>query len=244
MNTEKLKASYARASAWALPVLVVLLIFSLRECGKRADLAGDLKLNLDSVARLAKSFENKNGVLVSENKQLTVESGTQLEALTDSIFALRTREAKNIRTVADYARIIQEGKFRDKLGTWTDTLTVTDTNYVNVELDADTNYLRIPKAFSYEDSTIAFSGSVTRAGVHMDSVGISNTVHFRTVVNRSGFLNLGKSTTVQAINTNPGITTTGLTSLTVRHKSTAWQRWIKPTLAAALAAVATYQIAK
>lgn len=244
MSIEKLKASYARASAWALPILAVLLLFSLRECGKRADLAGELRVDLDSVARQARQFENKAGILVAENEQLTVETGKQLERLTDTIFNLKRQDERHIKTISSYARIIQNGKWIGKTGKWVDTVTVTDTNFVNVDLEPDTNYLRVPRDFSYMDSAIAFSGTVDRAGVHMDSVGISNTLHFRTAEKKSGFLNLKRSTTVQAINTNPGITTMGLTSLSVKHKTTAWQRWIKPVLFAGLAAVATAQIVK
>jgi len=239
INVTQLKSIYARLSRWALPLLAVILILSLRECRNNRQAVADLRLDLDSVARQAVQIENARGQLVAENKQLQATNAEQLKDLTDTIFALKKQDAKRVKTVQEYARIIQQFKTGGKLAPFLpvpeDTATRTAAEPAPC---ADSNYVRVPRPFMYLDSTISFRGRVTRVGVWLDSVQIENTLHYRTLVNKTGFLNLGRSTTVQVLNTNPAITTLGVTSITVPHRVNWWNRWGKPLAAAILAGVA------
>jgi len=238
---QKIKELYARLSRWAFPVLGVLLFVSIATCNGHRGEVSALHLNLDSVALLAKHFENNSGQVVAENTQLKASAG-DLKVLTDSIFNLKKENSKSIKTVQQYARIIQQGNFNNKKANWVhDTLEVSGGVAREPE---DTNLIRVPKPFTFEDSTIKFSGYVSKTGVIMDSIHIENTVHLRTIVNKVGFLRLGRETTVQVLNSNKGITTKGVTSLVVPVKTSAWNKYIKPILSAALAAYGTSQLKK
>lgn len=237
----QVKTIYARLSRWALPLLVVILFFSLRECKSNRQTIANLSVNLDSIARQAKQFENKNGQLVAENKQIYATTGRQLEQLTDTIFNLKKADQKRVKTVEQYARIIQQFKAEGKLAHFVDEPTDTSTKTAGaVELPpcADSNYVRVPKPFMYMDSMVIFRGRVTRVGVWLDSIRIENTVHYRTIVNKTGFLNLGRTTTVQVLNSNSAIQTMGVTSITIPHRVNWWHRWGKPLAAAILAGAA------
>lgn len=240
INFTQVKSIYARLSRWALPLLALILILSLRECRNNRQAVADLRLDLDSVARQAVQIENARGQLVAENKQLQATNAQQLKDLTDSIFALKKRDEKRIKTVQEYARIIQEFKTGGKLAPFLPVPedTTTRTAAAVPGPCTDSNYVRVPRPFMYLDSTITFRGRVTSVGVWLDSIRIENTVHYRTLVNKTGFLNLGRSTTVQVLNTNPAITTLGVTSIVVPNRTNWWNRWGKPLAAAILAGVA------
>lgn len=240
INFTQVKSIYARLSRWALPLLAVILILSLRECRNNRQAVADLTLDMDSVARQAVQIENARGQLVAENKQLQATNADQVKELTDSIFALKKQDAKRVKTVQEYARVIQKfetgGKMAPFLPVPEDTATRT-AGQVPAPCQ-DSNFVRVPRPFMYLDSTITFRGRVTRVGVWLDSIRIENTLHYRTLVNKTGFLNLGRSTTVQVLNTNPAITTLGVTSIVVPHRTNWWNRWGKPLAAAILAGVA------
>lgn len=236
----QIKSIYARLSRWALPLLAVILFFSLRECRSNRQGVANLRLDLDSVARQAVQIENARGQLIAENNQLQATNGRQLEQLTDTIFDLKKKDQKRVKTVQEYARIIQQFNAGGKLAQF-----VTDPTDTSTKAAAavpppctDSNYVRVPQPFIYMDSTIIFRGRVTRVGVWLDSIRIENTLHYRTVVNKTGFLGLGRSTTVQVLNTNPAIQSLGVTSIIVPHRVNWWHRWGKPLAAAILAGAA------
>lgn len=233
---KKITTIYARVSAWALPILALLLLFSFRECNTRGLQVSTLSLDLDSVARRAVHFENERGQLVAENLQLTAKSESDLKGLTAQIFALKKSDANHVRKVQEYARIIQRGEFKDKLAGWVDTLRVNDTSYVSIQQPGDTGLVRVPRSFIYMDSTIYFKGRVTKVGVWLDSIGIENTVHYRTIIKSTGFLRLGRTAVVQAVSSNPAIKIEGITS--IKTPLSWWQRWGKLAAGAVLGGIA------
>jgi hypothetical protein len=229
---------YAQASAWALPFLAVILFLSLRQCHSNSMKLISVSMDLDSVARQAQHFENSRGQIIAENQQLRVESARELRQLTDTIFALKRDRERKVKTVQDYARIIQQFKASDKFAPFTEDAPDTTKTAEAKPQPADTNLIRVPRPFMYMDSTIIFGGRVTKLGVQLDSIRIENTLHYREVVNKTGFLRLGRSSTVQVLNTNPAITTLGVTSVTVPQQVSWWHRWGKPVAFAILAGVA------
>lgn len=240
MKAIDFKKAYAQASPWALPLLGILLIVSMWNGCHKNELVGDLTGVVDSLQKKTVILTNEKGQAIAQNTQATVASGQQLQALTDTIFKLRKEDQRKTKTVEAYARIVQKyeagGKFAPfQPDDFTD-LARTDTP-AHAPARGDSNYIRVPKPFMYWDSTITFTGRVTRTGVWLDSIHIDNTVHLRTVVQKKGFMGLGSVTNIQVLNSNPAITTTGVTSLVVSKSPKWWNRWGKPVAAAILGGI-------
>jgi hypothetical protein len=251
MKAIDFKKVYAQASPWALPLLGVLFIISLWNGCHKAELVGDLTGVVDSLQKKTVILTNEKGQAIAQNQQATVASGKQLQALTDSIFKLRKEDQRKTKTVEAYARIVQQyeagGKFATFKEDFTDLVYEPDTPATArtpAPTRADSNTIRVPKPFMYWDSTITFTGRVTRTGVWLDSIHIDNTVHLRTVVQKKGFMGFGSVTSVQVLNSNPAITTTGVTSLVVSKAPKWWNRWGKLVAGAVLGGVAVHQITR
>lgn len=242
MKEINFKNIYAHVSKWAFPLLIVLFILSWRECRHRGESLADLSISLDSAARQAKHYENEKGQLIAENRQLEAQGSAQLQRLTDTIFNLKKENSKQVKTVQQYAQIIQKFQVKDKFVPF-DPVPVDSPVVVAPQPGpVDTNKIRVPRTFNYSDSGTTVAGTVTYRGVTLDSIGVENTVHFRTVTNKVGFLKLGRETTVQVLNSNKDVQTVGVISIAVPHKVGWWHRWGKPVLFAALAGVAVNQI--
>lgn len=235
----KAKKIYSLAARWALPILGGILIVSMIRFNNQKTVILKDKLSLDSVAAQMRSFKNSNGQLVAENYFLKARSSEEIRLLTDSIFKLSKKESKKIKEVDGYTRIDQEIKISPKAAE------IKEAQPAQPVAIIDTSHMiRVPASFEYIDSAIMFSGTVTKTNVYLDSFSLRNTVHLREVKKKTGFLNLGRETTVQAINSNQNIITTGAVSIRVENRVSWWHRWGKPVVFAALAAVATAQLKK
>lgn len=250
MKAIDFKKAYAQASPWALPLLGILLIVSMWNGCHKADLVGDLTGVVDSLENRTITLTNEKGQAIAQNQQAQVASGKQLQALTDTIFKLRKEDQRKTKTVEQYARIVQQyeagGKFApfQPDDDFTDLVRADTPALIQAPARVDSNYIRVPKPFMYWDSTITFTGRVTRTGVWLDSIRIDNTVHLRTVVQKKGFMGLGSVTSVQVLNSNPAITTKGVTSLVISKAPKWWNRWGKPLAAAILGGVAVHQLTR
>ncbi len=246
MDAILFKQLYARVSAWALPFLVILFLLSLFTCNRHRGAVADLRLDLDSVARLAKHFENEKGQVITQNEVLKAESESQLKDLTDSIFKLKKQDEKRVKTINSYARIIQEynsdPKFAPFIEDMGDFTKLAPDTPATVKLDS--NYIRVPRPFLYLDSLTRIYGRVTRLGVWLDSMRIENTVHFRTVTEKVGFLNLGRKSVVQVLNSNPEVKTTGVTQIQVPNRPNWWNKWAKAVAFAILGGIVGHQITR
>lgn len=239
---------YARVSPWALPFLAVLFLLSLFTCNRNAGALADLRLDLDSVARQARQFENEKGQVITENQVLKAESSRQLKSLTDTIFNLKKQDEKRVKTINSYARIIQEynsgPKFAPFIEDAGDFTTLAPKDSTPTAGPRDSNYIRVPKPFMYWDSLTSIRGRVTRVGVWLDSIKVQNTVHFRTLEEKAGFLNMGRKSTIQVLNSNPAITTVGVTMIQVPSRPNWWQKWGKLAAGAILGGVGVHQLTR
>jgi hypothetical protein len=233
---QKVKMIYAQLARWAFPVIGIILILSVQRCRHSEEQSSAFLKNFDSVALQAVHYQNLAGQTIAENNQLKVASTSDLKAFTDTLFNLRAENRRNSDQVLDYARIIQQARFTGKLAEYKKPDTTA--GKTAIVQPPDTDLLRVPYAFGYTDSTISLAGQVLKKGVLIDSIKIENTVHLRTVEQKSGFLNLSRSAVVQVLNTNPAFKTMGVASVTVPYKPNWWQRWGKFAAGAALGVVA------
>lgn len=250
MEAINFKQVYARVAPWALPFLAVLFLLSLFTCNHKAGALADLRLDLDSVAYQARQFENEKGQVITQNEVLKAESAQQIQNLTDTIFNLKREDKRKVKQIQDYTRIIQEFKtgpkfapFIEDAGDFT-RLVENDSTATAGTRARDSNYIRVPRPFLYWDSTIQFAGRVTRLGVWLDSIRIENRLHFRTVVEKTGFLNMGRITSVQVLNSNPAITTLGVTKIQTANRPNWWNKWGKLIAGAVLGGVGVHQLTR
>lgn len=200
-----------------------------------AALEGQVQASLKETTTL----KNANGKLVAENKAITAAHASDLKKYTARIFELEKRDARRVREVQSYTRLIQQYRDSIKLAHWTDEPDSPKMVFVPVY---DTGSIKVPKPFSYQDSAFSVAGKVLKNGVMIDSIQVQGAVHLRTFTERSGFLGLKRTTKVQALSDNPRITITGLSTITAPNRSNWWQRWGKPVAAAAAALIIQNQI--
>lgn len=230
MNLEDCKTIYAQIARWALPFLLLLLLFLAFRCNRQEAEGADLRGQLQASLERTRQVENKNGQLVSQNSIVFTRNERDLKALSDSVFNLKDREGKLIAAVSAYTRIIQAANFGHKSAQFDNRPVIVKGDTVKIEQPADPDLVRVPRSFSYADSSLSFEGTVYKNSVDVDSLKIPNTLSLRTVEVKSGFLNLGKTTQVQAINSNPAFRNEKIAQIQIKKRATAWNRWIKPAL--------------
>lgn len=228
---DELKNIYAQVARWALPFAAIILIISVYTCNETQGHNADMAKELNDAKSRTIQIENEKGKLISQNETLLHFTNKELQTYTDTIFNLRSREARLIKSVTSYAEIVQQAKFKGKTAKYKDPGTDQEGGAVVIDQPVDTNFIKVPRSFNYSDSTLAFDGVVRREGVTIDSLTIPNTLHIRTAIQKSGFLKLGSKTVVQAFNTNPAFKNTGIVSAEVKNRGTWWQRWGKPAAA-------------
>lgn len=232
MELNEFKIIYAQVARWALPFLLLLLLFLAFNCTRQNTENKQLSQSLQTNLERTKQLENQKGEMVAQNNVLFTGNQRDLRALTDTIFNLKDREERLIRSVLSYSKIVQEASFKNKAATFDDRPTVNEKgDTVFMPQPTDPDLIRVPRSFGYSDSTIFLSGKVRKADVLIDSVKIPNVLSIRTAEVKSGIFK--RSTVVQAINSNPAFKNTGIATVEVKHKPTAWNRWVKPVLFAA-----------
>lgn len=232
MTTDEIKLIYAQVARWALPFFILLIIFGAFNCHRQNSDNLDLNAKLNASLQRTQQLENKTGDLVAQNQVLFTMRQSDLKTFTDSVFNLREKDDRLTKAVLAYTKIVQEAKFGNKSASFDDRPTINEKgDTVFLPQPTDPNLVRVPRPFTYSDSTIVFAGKVRKNDVLIDSLQIPNTLSLRTIETKKGLF--GRQTTVQAINSNPAFKNTGLAQIQVKHKPTAWSRWIKPSLFAA-----------
>ncbi len=188
-------------------IIIGLVIFILinKGCNKRHtdSLVKDIATYSDS----AKHYKIKSGVAVATNGVLKLDNENQLKYLivkNDTIKKLLA-QFKDVKTV-----IIHDGGFKFTH----DTVRLTDT------IPCDFN----PIAFSQKKKHYKLFGTLTRTNLIIDTLVVPNTQTIVLGDKKSGFLNLGKTTSVDILNSNPYMQVNKISAYTV--KETKWlENW-------------------
>src|SRR5918993_3650887 len=203
---DKIKFFYTQLTRWVFPILLIVCVYSLFTCNGFRDKSEQLNATLATNEERTKQIENDRGQMVAMNKTLIAQSSNDLKSFTDTFFNLKREQSKLIAQVTGYTKLLQNISFLGKEAVYVDRPGTNTKETVYLPQPDDTSLIRVPRQFTIADSTIILSGTVKRSGVGIDSLIIPNTVHIRTVTEKTGFLKLGRVETVQVINTNPDIT--------------------------------------
>ena len=174
---------------------------------------------------------------VVEVKAAETFSKDDLKQISADIFELKTSLENKIKQVDALVRVTQNIIVKDS----------TILKYYPVALDPIDSMVSInavvlpPRKFNSENKNYSISGTVLLDGVKIDSIELNNTISFRLAEKKNGWFS-PKETVVQAINSNKYFDNSEINSIVLRHKTNAWNSWIKPTLFAAGAVFITSKL--
>lgn len=162
--------------------------------------------------------------IVTEQEIAKANSQKQIKQLSEEVFKLRASDEKRIKQVEALIRIVQTAGV-DTLYIPYDSTSIEDTSLVRKDL-----VVVPPRSFTDSTKDYQISGNVLLHGVQLDRIAFTDTLSFRIVDKTTGFLKPRK-TVVQAVHSNPYYITNSMQSITVEHKTNAWNKWIKPAIA-------------
>lgn len=214
-------------------VAAIALFFSIRQCRNNAIDAENWKGKYTYQNQVIDSFKNNKGIKVVEQKVAETNDKDELKKLSAQLFDLKKGMERKIKEVKALVKANQQVDIVD------DTIPYTTDNPVKLE-DYYTNDTLVhkdsviipPRSFAVNDSNYSLHGKVLLTGVMIDSLRLQNTISFRIAEKKTGLFK--RETVAQAINSNPLFHNTGMNSIVLKKKTTAWNKWIKPALTAGI----------
>jgi hypothetical protein len=168
------------------------------------------------------SITNKQGETILTQEAIITGSTDAIDALTDTIFDLKAKDARNQKTIAYYKNdnvVILNGVNVPYLDSaymkyFSDSVTAQCQEVIRYMQDS-----MVHVGMKAGDSTqyYSISQTVNKSGITIDSLSIPNTLQLRFVEKKNGFLK-PKSIEVQFFNSNPLVKTTSSNSVIYRPK--------------------------
>ena len=237
-----MKLTNANIKTLIIVVLSIVLLLSFRKCSSYKDESVNWKGKYDFATQSFDSLKNKQGLQVVEQKPAVFTDDREVKKLSAEVFNLKRKNEKLIKEVNAFVSTKQEVKVEDKVIPYDSTDNYTKANdYLPIDNLNKDSVIIPPKKFISSDSNFYVKGTVLLQGVKIDSLSLTNHVSWRIAEKKKGLFSK-RETVVQAINSNPYFTNTGINSAIVKHKPNAWNRWIKPTLVGVAASYLTYKI--
>ena len=183
----------------AVAIIVALILFFFFQESKRKSEVNNLVKSISSYNDSVSNYRLKNGKLVAFNKTLELENKTQLKAYLnkDDDFKLLLKKYKQVTggiTIVDTFRI--QG----------DTIKLTDT------IPCHFNPIKFERILPY----YSLNGTITETQFVLDTLIVPNTIKIVLGQKRVGLFS--KETRVEVVNSNPYVTTTNLSAVTVKEK--------------------------
>lgn len=206
--------------------LIATVYFSIKSCN--ADLAvSNWKARYDTAASEVKILKNKAGVQVVEQAVAQFSDQKSVKEASAKAFNLKKRDEKKVKKVNLFAQVAQDFTITDSVPIYVDATALTPDSIKND---------RLPKHYNQQKQYYSISGEIWPDLLIIDSLKAYDTLTFRVAAKRSGLFKPNE-TIIQAVHSSPYVHTSGLTSMSVKHRTNAWNRWIKP-VAFAVAGVA------
>lgn len=221
---------------FAIVLLGLLLFFSTRQCNQNDRIAENWKAVAEFKSQQIDSLKNAFNLWVVEQKVAQTNDAAEIKKLSEQLFELDRKQERRIKKVETLVSVRQVARVTDTL----------------IEYERDTVYRAAgttispdsvvipPRDFKASNEFYSISGTVQLKGVRINDLTLPNTVSFRIADKKVGLFRTDK--VVQVINSNPHFTTTGTSSIVLKDRVNAWNRWIKPVGAAVLASLLTSQI--
>jgi hypothetical protein len=180
-------------------ILIVLAVIALlfRECQHQKQV-DDLVVSIADYKDTAYYYKGENGKIVAYNEALELQNEEQVKALLkkDEDFKMLLDGFKSINATGGVTTIFEVKH---------DTIELHDTIPCDFE----------PIAVTKTDSTYDFFGTIMPSDFIIDSLKVPNEMKFVVGEKKVGLFK--KETRIEVVNTNPLITTTGITAYTVQE---------------------------
>lgn len=238
--------------SWKDFVIVALVIItSLFGClnYSYSNLADQYQTILETKDFKFDSLLNVNNQIVAEKQVLETTNKEDIKKLSEEVFSLTKREEKRIKEVHALVRAIQNIRVTNTYIPYIDsTVDKSDSFYTNDSLVHKDSVVIPPRTFKNSTKNYVIDGTVLLKGVNINSIYLPDTLSFRIAEQRpKGIVNRilkPNETVVQAIHTNKLFETNGLQAITLKQKTNAWNRFIKPGLFMLGGGFITYKVLK
>lgn len=202
--------------------LFIYFILMAKQCNEDAADATNWRGRYDSLAKEMRVLRAKDGRAVYEQNVAVLADAKAVKSRSKDAFNLPKKEEKKIKEVPLYVEVEQ------KVAISNDSLLM-DSSTAVITVDSS-QYVKVPVSFIRDTGAYYMAGQVTATHVVVDSFAIFNNISLRMAVKKEGFFKQPLSV-VQVVNSNRHIVNTGMQTLTVAPKQSAWSRWIKPAVA-------------
>lgn len=226
-----MKITYSHVVTALLLIAIVIICCTIKTCKDNVDTATDWKGMYSYLVQKTDSTKNNVGVKVIEQQPAVVSNDKLIKKLSAEIFDLKNKQEKLIKKVRVLVSVDQNVKVTDDFIPFDkDDAPVKPEDYFVNDMVHKDSVIIPPYPFHKKDSGYSISGVILKSGVKIDSLSFKNTVTWRLAEKKSGFLHLGSTLTVQAINSSKYFDNTGMKSIISVKKKTAWDKWIKPVI--------------
>lgn len=217
--------------------VVIAMVIAFERCNHYKKLAEDYEAMSDYSHQQVTTLSNINNALVTQQKVAQTNNAADIKKLSTELFALKKKDEKKVTSVQALITATQQVRIHDTLVLYSDSVTGNRDSLVRAR-----DVIIPPRPFSTKSQFYRIDGKVLLKGVQIDSATIYNDVSFRIGELHKNIFS--SELTVQAINSNPQVKFTGMHSIVLKAKVSAWHRWILPGLTAVASSLITYKIVK
>lgn len=219
----------------SLIVSLILLVFAIAECNSHKIDAENWRAKHQYEQQLVDSFHNRSGLQVVEQPVAETNDKEEIKKLSAQVFDLEKSLERKIREVSALVKAVQRFELRDTTIAYSGPPSGPPDSLVKAK-----HVIIPPRKFDVSTKWYSIHGKVLLEGLQLDSLAVENEISFRVAQKKKGIF--GRETIVQAINTNPHMSTTSMQSIIVKNKTSSWNKWIKPALTAAAAIIIKNQL--
>lgn len=226
-----MKLTISNLKSVLLLIAVAILFLSIKQCNTNKATAENWKGKYNYQTQVIDSFKNKKGITIIEQKVAEVNNADILKKLSAENFDLKKKNERLIKKVNAFVSTNQQVKIEDEIIPYDSTdyvMVKPDDYFYNDSLVHRDSVIIPPLKFKAEKKDYSITGAVLKTGVQIDSLTLQNTISWRIAEKKTGFFK--RETYIQAINSNKYFSNTGMNSIVVKQKTTAWNKWIKPVL--------------
>lgn len=188
-------------------IAVIAILFSIRECSHKKNV-NELVSTIANYSDSAKYYKGKHGEVVAFNNVLRVQNEDQLRSLVSTNKQIRD-EIKNFKSVGSVTVI------KDKV-------------FIHDTVKLPANIIPCdfkPFAIRKSNENYTFKGILSPQDFVIDSIYIPNNIGIVVGKRKTGFLKYEEQVTVT--NSNPYITTTNLSNISVKSEKKWWEKtWV------------------
>lgn len=187
---------------------IIVVVFFLRECQTQKN-TNDLVHRISTYSDIAKHYKMANGNMLAYNKTLKLQNQKQLKALIATNEQIKD-EIKKIKHLRDVTTIKQQTLIRDTIKIQPNSIPC---DFTPFELRKDNKHY-------------LFKGILSPTDFVIDTLSIPNEINVMIGRKKIGFMKYEEQ--VNVVNSNPYVTTTNLSNLSVQRDKKWHERgWVK-----------------